>query len=336
MKVSVFVIAVLFSTTWCQSAEGPPEWAYGVQTPPVRAPVDSAEDQGARRLPGNSLSFTRAQIGNPFDPADWYSGDHPPMPDIVAKGRKPGIWACALCHYPNGKGRPENASVIGFTREYFVQQMYDFARGNRKTAEPRKANTARMAAFAQNMTEAEIQESANYFCSMRWTPWIKVVETDRVPKMYTSVGMFLPLPAGEKEPIGERIIETPVDPEATEVLRDPHSSFIAYAPVGSISKGEKLVTGPNEKTIQCGVCHGSDLTGMGPVPGIAGRSPSYLVRQMYDMQQGFRKGLWTELMKPIVSKLTNEDMLNIAAYVSSREPKAGLIFSTEHRSPLAR
>jgi cytochrome c553 len=59
---------------------------------------------------------------------------------------------------------------------------------------------------------------------------------------------------------------------------------------------------------------------MGPVPGIAGRSPSYVVRQLFDMQQGKRKGLWTALMMPVVSKLTNEDMLNIAAYTASREP----------------
>ena len=59
---------------------------------------------------------------------------------------------------------------------------------------------------------------------------------------------------------------------------------------------------------------------MGPVPGIAGRSPSYLVRQMYDMQAGARKGQWTELMKPVVAKLTEEDMLNIAAYTASLAP----------------
>ena len=59
-----------------------------------------------------------------------------------------------------------------------------------------------------------------------------------------------------------------------------------------------------------------------PVPGIAGRSPSYLVRQLYDMQQGARKGIWTDLMKRVVAKLTTEDMLNIAAYTASRTAAA--------------
>ena len=68
------------------------------------------------------------------------------------------------------------------------------------------------------------------------------------------------------------------------------------------------------------MCHGAGLNGLGPVPGIAGRSPSYLVRQMYDMQAGARHGEWTTLMMPVVQKLTDEDFVNIAAYVSSLAP----------------
>ena len=38
---------------------------------------------------------------------------------------------------------------------------------------------------------------------------------------------------------------------------------------------------------------------------------------MYDMQVGARHGEWADLMKPVVAKLTDEDFVNIAAYVSS-------------------
>ncbi len=177
-----------------------------------------------------------------------------------------------------------------------------------------------MSAFAKSMTDEEIQQAAEYFGGMKWTPWIKVVETGTVPKTRTSVGMYMPIPGGGTEPIGQRIIEVPVDPEGTEALRNPRSGFIAYAPIGSIRQGEKLVIDGAGKTSACGVCHGADLKGLGPVPGIAGRSPSYLVRQLYDMQQGTRNGTWTQLMKPVVSKLSEEDMLNIAAYTSSLRP----------------
>ena len=84
-----------------------------------------------------------------------------------------------------------------------------------------------------------------------------------------------------------------------------------YAPA-DIAYGSRLYDA------QCTTCHGADLMGLGPVPGIAGRSPSYLVRQLYDMQAGNRHGQWTELMKPVVEKLTSDDMIAIAAYTSSR------------------
>ena len=66
-------------------------------------------------------------------------------------------------------------------------------------------------------------------------------------------------------------------------------------PVGSIKKGEALVTTGGGKTTKCSVCHGADLKGLGPVPGIAGRSPSYTVRQLFDTQRGTRKGVWADL-----------------------------------------
>ncbi len=55
---------------------------------------------------------------------------------------------------------------------------------------------------------------------------------------------------------------------------------------------------------------------------IEGRSPSYTVRQLFDIQLGNRIGLWADLMKPVVAKLTVDDMISIAAYTASREPSA--------------
>jgi cytochrome c553 len=316
----LFVPVILCAALSLEAADGPPDWAYGTtpQKGPARPP--QPPDSSLKHLEGSTGAFTNAQIYDRFGPADWFPGSHPAMPEVVAQGRKPEIWACALCHYPNGKGRPENAGVAGLPVSYFIEQMHEFRDGERSSADTRKKNTNIMIAIAKAMTDAEIQASAEYFGSMKWTPWIKVVETTSVAKTYTNVGMFLPLEGNEKESLGERIIETPVDPEATEGLRDPRSGFIAYAPVGSIAKGEALVTRSGDKTLACGACHGADLKGLGPVPGLAGRSPSYLVRQMYDMQQGTRHGSWTELMKTVVSGLSQEDLLNIAAYVSSRKP----------------
>lgn len=307
------------------AAQNRPQWAYGSPPATAAAPAGAPAqppppDTTVRRVEGSDLTFTRAQISDAFGPADWFPGDHPQMPEIVAKGKKPDVRACALCHYPNGKGRAENAGVSGLPVSYFIQQLQDFANGSRKSADPKKNNTNIMIGIAKAMTPEEMKASAEYFGSMKWTPWIRVVESDRAPKTRLQGGLFLALPGNETEPIGDRIVEVPEDTEAAEILRNPRSGFVAYVPPGSVKKGEALVTTGGGKTTTCGLCHGADLKGLGPVPGLAGRSPSYVVRQMVDMQQGARNGEWTQLMKPVVSKLSDIDMLNLAAYLASLKP----------------
>ena len=330
--------ALTFATTAgiataVQAADVPPPWAYGFAGPPPNpmpppappaapAPLDSTVQH---TLPGSTATFTRAQIANRYGPADWYPEDHPAMPEIVAKGREsasPQIFACGLCHYPNGKGRPENANVTGLTYDYIVQQLTDFKNGARKTSDPRKGNTALMAGFARSLTDDEIKAAAKYFSAIPATPWIKVVESETVPKTRPAGGIHLPIEGAEAgmEPIGARIIETPVNVEDTELRRNPRSGFIAYVPPGSVKKGEALVTTGGGKTTACTACHGVDLKGLGPVPTIAGRSPSYIARQLYDMQHGNRNGLWTPLMAPVVARLGPDDLLSASAYLASLTP----------------
>ena len=212
-------------------------------------------------------------------------------------------------------GRPENAGVSGLTVEYFIQQMNDFRHDLRISADPRKANSKTMVDIAKAMTDEEIKASAEYFSLMKWTPWIRVVETDTVPKTRVVRGLFTALESGEKEPLGHRIMEIPENTEMSEVYRNPRAGFIAYVPVGSIKKGEALA-----KAGQCAMCHGADLNGIGPVPGIAGRAATYIWREMYDFQHDTRKGLWSGLMKPAVRKLSTEDMIAVSAYVASVKP----------------
>jgi len=305
-----------------QAPPGPPAWAYGV--PPAGAPPANsgvqpvlADDGSPKHLEGSLQAFTLAQVRDGFNVADWYPGDHPDAPPIVMKGRGPAIRACGFCHLANGKGRPENAGISGLPVAYFTQQIADFRNGARKTAEPRKTNTNLMANIAKAMTDDEVKAAAEYFAAIKPTPWIRVVEAANVPKTRIAGGMFMQLNGSETEPVGVRILEVPEDRERTD-LRDPRSGFIAYVPVGSIKRGETLVTTGGGRTLACGTCHGADLKGLGPVPGLAGRSPSYQVRQMYDMKAGTRKGLWTDLMKAVVANLTDDDFVAIGAYLASR------------------
>jgi cytochrome c553 len=102
---------------------------------------------------------------------------------------------------------------------------------------------------------------------------------------------------------------------------DSRAGFTAYVPIGSIAKGEALATsGSVGKTIACGTCHGADLRGLGPIPGITGRSPSYIVRQLYDLKHEERAGPWSPLMAKVVSNLDEEDFVSIAAYLAARDP----------------
>jgi len=333
LALAPFAVVVVLGAQYAQpTPPGQPAWAYGIPPaapPGATMPTPPAESKDATllKVPGSDLTFTQAQISNAFGPADWFPGDHPPMPDIVSKGRMvPGktanesARACGLCHYPNGKGRAENSSVSGLPVSYFIQQMNDFRNDTRKSSEPRKANAIVMVNIAKAMTEQEIKEAAEYFAAIKWTtPYFRVVETNTVPKTKVAGGVHhLTGAAPGTEPIGQRIIESP-EHDARFYLRDPRDGWVAYVPVGSIKKGEALVkTGGNGKTVACAACHGADLLGLGPVPAIAGRSPSMLARQLWDMKQGTRKGMWSDLMKPVVQNLTNEDLVNILAYTVSR------------------
>ena len=308
--------------------DGMPLWAYGYNAAPppagapatAAAPARPATPEVARTLPGSTGSFTRSQIYSRYSPADWFPNAHSPMPEIVAKGREAAnIWACSFCHLQHGRGRPENAPVGGLSVSYFVQTMMDYKNGNRKSSDARKRNAALMVEFAKAMTDAEVRTAAEYFGSIPWQPlWVKVKETINVPKTHIDNGLFVPNEGAETEPIGKRIVEVPENEDLSENLRDPRSGFIAYVPVGSLKKGESLVnSGGGGKTVRCALCHGPDLKGLGPVPAIAGRSPSYLIRQIYDMQVDSRKGEWTQLMKPVVAKLNEDDLIAIGAYVAS-------------------
>ncbi len=323
-----------------QQAPDWPDWAYGYLTPlapgdtvalpcPVtttnprdcRRPTEDEPDDGIKRtLPNTAATFTRIEADYGYGPADWYPGDHPPMPDIVAHGNESeGVRACSLCHYPNGQGKMENAHVAGLPAAYILQQLDAFESGDRHNADPRKENTNEMARMPARLTDAEKQQIAEYFSSIPFRPWVRVVEAEEVPQVrLTNGGLMIPIEGAPPMPLGQRIIEVPEYPDRMEIMRDPRSGFITYVPVGSLVKGEVLVTTGAGKTIQCGLCHGPGQKGLGDIPGIAGRTASYTMRQLWDIKQGTRKS--PGIMEPVVQNLTSEDMLNIVAYLASLTP----------------
>jgi cytochrome c553 len=141
-----------------------------------------------------------------------------------------------------------------------------------------------------------------------------------VPKTFLRSHSYAALPSGEKEAIGKRIIEVPENLQLV-TLHDSHARFIAHVPMGSVAKGEALVkTGGPGKTLPCTACHGLDLKSAGLIPGIAGRSTNYVMRQLYDFKYGFRAGPLAAQMQDVVAKLDEEGMLAIAAYLATQAP----------------
>lgn len=300
----------------------PPSWVYTVNAPTPPGAAAPADDGQPKSVPGSTVRLTRAQLGDLFNPPDWHPDNHPAAPEVVAHGRQPDVRACGYCHYPNGQGRPENSSLAGLPAAYIVQQMADMRAGLRRSAEPKMRPPAAMLAIAKASTVEEDRAAAAYFASVPYRRWVRVVEAATVPKMIVSGAVFVPVTGAGAgtEPIAGRILETPEDVGRAE-LRDSAVGFVAYVPPGSVARGKALVTtGDGGRTVACGVCHGADLKGLGAVPPLAGRSPTYTVRQLFDLQHGVRNGPWSALMRAAVQKLTVDDMVAIAAYTASQEP----------------
>jgi cytochrome c553 len=302
---------------FAQKAATPPDWAYPVPSRP--APPAKPDDTVLKNVPGSKLRFTDAGVSDRFKVPDWFPAQHAPMPDVVAHGRKPKVYACGYCHLPNGQGRPENASLAGQPAAYIIEQVMEMKQGRRKTSMPSMGSIRSMYQVAQAVSGEELKEAAAYFSALKYKKWIRVVETSTVPKFEASShNMLEKAKQGGREPLGMRIVEMPENLELVE-LRDPNSGFLAYVPKGSIAKGRKLVQGGNG-AFPCTSCHGADLKGDANVPALAGRSPSAIVRQLYDIQHGTRGGPAVDPMKPEVANMTDENRVDIAAYLASLNP----------------
>lgn len=281
-----------------------PSWAFQVtngKLPP--------EPDGPLTVPGSTRQYTAAQIDDIRNPPDWFPDEHPPAPLRVVTGEG-NIMACGACHLMNGEGHPESATVSGYTVDYFVQQMDDFRAGRRTDF----AN--RMDLIAKAMTDQEIRDVAQYFASLKPRTFTTVREAATVPKTFVGQGrMRFADPAGGTEPIGKRIITLPEDQERAR-RRDPHSGFIAYVPPGSIERGRAL-SQDNSRTVACATCHGEGLQGRGNVPRLAGVHPIYIARQLIHFKEGTRNGAGAAQMKKAVAQLTEDDIIDLSAYVGS-------------------
>jgi cytochrome c553 len=309
------IVSILWAGTPVLSQEVPPAWAYPVNPPDVKPPPD---DGTPRKVPNSELTLTLTQVRDLFYSPDWHPQDHPPQPEVVARGRKPEVFACGFCHRADGPGGPENANLMGLPATYITQQIADFKSGARKSAVMGRAPMSLKVTLAKAATDQETAAAAAYFASFKPRANIRVVESETVPKTVVAAWFLVAAADGGTEPIGERIIEIADDLQRF-VSRDTRVTFTAHVPIGSVQKGRDLAAG-KDGAAPCAACHGADLKGTGDIPGIAGKSPTYTFRQLYDYKRGLRAGPASATMMPSVEKLTMNDMIALSAYAGSLAP----------------
>ena len=289
MKSSIGLMAFALFPIAAYGADAAQDWAFLTPGPDAPAPAPAGVGGGAPQLPAG-------------------------VPAIVAQGKGQGVRACSTCHTPSGMGQPESANLRGLPANYFVEQMKDFASGARKG--PR---AGAMADFAKNLSDDEIKEIANYYAGLKPASWTLVNELDIAPKtVVNKVSQRVRSDDGGTEPVGPRIVEFAQSPTAARTMET--NAFIAFAPVGALSLGGRLVRDGGGKTTACGTCHGDNLQGKDDVPGIAGRSPVYIGRQLYTFKNDMRDGPNADIMKKVVAQLDNDDIVAISAFVASRNP----------------
>lgn len=298
------------------SEEPPPAWAYPVNPPGFKPEPD---DGTLRAVPASPVTMTLSQTRDRFSAPDWRPLERPAMPEVVARGRKPNVYACGYCHRADGPGGPENANLTGLSKDYIVEQMRALRSGERRSAVPKRTPIDMKTTLVADVSDAELEAAAAYFASIPARSMVKVVESDTVPKVRVAGWVHVPEAGAEREPIGERIVEIPDEPLRFE-LRDPRATFTAFVPPGALRRGKTLAESRGAPARACASCHGPGLKGVGTVPLIAGRSPSYLARQLYDIKHGYRNGAASATMRPVLENLGNADILALAAYVAAQKP----------------
>lgn len=299
-------------------------WTFPLN-PPRDPHAPKPDPHRILHVPGSTRSYTQAQLDADHFVPDWFPQDHPAMPRIVAQYLKPIAqdhtpswpWPCAECHLPNGQGDIISASPAGLSKAYIIEQITAFRHGERGASLPRPSQG--MALEARAISDADLQLAANYFSKLPYKSRTHVVETAMVPKTHWDFYVLVPDKSGAREPIGDRIIETPTDLKRHKV-GDEHVENIAYVPPGSIARGAVIATKGEGAAAACESCHGANLQGVGVIPPLAGRSPTYIVRELILFKTGKRSNPQAAPMVQEASQLSVKDMIAVAAYAASQRP----------------
>jgi len=174
-----------------------------------------------------------------------------------------------------------------------------------------------MRKVADNAAAADVAEAARYFSAQTLRPRVTVIERARIPRMRAFAWIYVIDPQGGEESLGERIIEWAPD-EIRHEARDDEMLYTAFVPPNSVNRGRKLATTSRSGLNQaCTHCHGERLQGAGLIPPLAGRSPTYLLRQLVAFRTHDRAGIGGAPMQAVTATLSISDMIALAAYAAA-------------------
>jgi cytochrome c553 len=296
-------------------------WAFSeLQSSDPSSPHAQLPEPGPHQvmhLPGSTRSYTWGELDSNFVAPDWFPQDHPPAPRVVLYGRKP-AWASGACHYANGAGDTSSAALAGLPKAYIVEQIKAFRDGQRRPPDPSMTEEAR------HLDDTDLQRAAEYFSRLKLTPLRRVIETATVSSTHWEWFVLAPDKDGAREPIGERIIEVSNNQKLCD-WGDERTGFVAYVPPGSIVRGALIASKGKASIAACEACHGAKLegqtmSGIGIAPPLAGRSPTYIVKELILFHEGKRTESTSAPMRAEASQLTVPEMIDVAAYAASRKP----------------
>jgi cytochrome c553 len=290
------MLTLVLVPTLGHAAENGLKWAYPVEPPP-----GSNADAAPPSKPINQGLIAATYTGLPK------------MPEVVARGKP---LPCMQCHLANGGSHPESAAIAGMSVNYIIKQVHAFRDGERVDG-----RTGRMVLASKAITEKELNEAAEYYAAIGpdRQQWIKTVVGTEVPKgpaPFGGGGFRYHAPDGGTEPLPVgMIVETAEVDDLVRARDQINGGFVQYVRAEDLALGEKVATAG-----ACGTCHGADYKGVGDVPRLAGQHAVYLIRQLKDMQIGARKDKNVALMKPVVEKLSDQEIVAVSAYLASRSP----------------
>jgi cytochrome c553 len=289
-------LTLLLVPVTAYAAENSLQWAYPSEPPP-----GNNADAATPPKPANQYLVSRSYTGLP------------PMPLAVATGKP---LPCMQCHLANGGSHPESAALSGLSANYIIEQVHAFRDGERADV-----RTGRMVQVAKNIGENDLKEAADYYAAIgpERQKWVKTVVSNDVPKgpaPFGGGGFRYHAQGGGTEPLPEgRIVEVAENDDLVRARDQIDGGFVQYVRPDDMAIGEKVATSG-----ACGTCHGADYKGKGDVPRLAGQHSLYMIRQLKDMQTGARKDKRVAIMKPIVDKLSDREMVAVAAYLASKSP----------------